>query len=991
MSTSVAHIIRRRRARRARRREQRAANRSRLSALIAFLAVIVIIPAGVVFGGAALQYTAAVEGLPDPQQTIYLDPIIGPTRLYDRSGTTLLVSVQDPLGDQREWIMLDTLPEAMIYATLLMEDPDFLQSNGFDMFGTIARLWFNILDGPLPTDDTSLTGRLVHNVIAPLPEVITREYRTREIALIAEINRRYDKMAIIEWHLNTNYYGNEAYGIEAAARIYFGKSAHELTVDEAALLATIPPAPQFNPWDNEVAARGRQGVLLAQLLEQGYITAEQYAVASSTVTAVRRDSTQIAQIAPEFATYARRQAESILDALGLEGAQLVARGGLQITTTLDLDLYYQAQCALNTHLARLNATAEPDTAQNGQPCIAAAYLPPAVPAGELPPDTGALVIVDVATGEIRALVGAGDAPIYQPGLTLHPFVYLEGFLTTQYTPATMVLDIPRQFPGAIEGLIYPPQNPDGQFRGPISLRDAMAAGLLPPTVEIANARGLSQMFVPARRMGVISLREDIYDLSLLERGGAVSVLEMVYAYSVFASQGDMRGLLVPPIAPGYRRHDPVAVLRITENDGTVLWEYGAQRDLSCVEAVNCTNVLQSSPAYLVNNILADTAARVGTLGDVAAVLGLSRPAALVNGLTGSRQDAWTIGYTPQLVTGVRLGREDASPMTLDAWGINGAAPVWTAVMEYAHARDALPVLEWTRPDDVITVQVCERSGLLPNGICPSRDEIFVNLAVPAAQDTFWRAVEVNADTGQLATVNTPATSRATRIFFVPPGDALDWWQANNLPLPPTQYDSVSAPPALGGAAIVQPEAFTYVSGVVEIRGTIDATDMQYYQLAYGQGLGDPDAWIAIGGQVTTYDPSQPLGTWDTTGLDGIYNLRLQVVMRDNSVRTSSVQVTVDNRAPNVTLAARGVQTGTEGLLFIFPADQALELSATAVDNLAVDRVEFYHNGQLLGVDRTAPYGFIWDITRTGIEEFTAVVFDVVGNIANTGITVEVRR
>lgn len=992
MSTSVAHIVRRRRARRARRKQHRAMLRNRWLAVLLFLAIMLITPLSIVFGGALLQYSGAIDGLPEPQQTIYRDPIIGPTRLYDRSGSTLLVSVQDPLGDQRTWITLDSLPQAIIAATLIMEDPDFLSSAGFDLFSTTARLWFNLLSDVPVGADSSLTSRLVHNVIAPPPEVISREYRTREIALIAEINRRYDKRAILEWHLNTNYYANEAYGIEAAAQIYFGKPAAALTLDEIAMLATIPPAPQFNPWDDEAAARGRQGVLLSEMLEQGAITPAQYADASTIITIVQRDTAQIAQIAPEFTAYAREQAEAILDGMGMEGARLVARGGLQITTTLDLDAYYQAQCTLDTHLARLNDTPEPTNALNGQPCIAAAYLPPISTAlGALPPNNGILVLLDVATGEIRAMIGAGDRPTAQPGVTLHPFVYLEGFLTTLYTPATMVLDIPRQFPGAIEGLIYPPQNPDGQFRGPLSLRDAMASGLLPPAVEIANTRGLSQMFVPARRMGIVSLREDIYDLSLLERDGAVSVLEIGYAYSVFAAQGDMRGLPVTPLAPGYRRHNPVAVLRISENDGTVLWEYDPQIGQPCTQSANCTNVLQSSPAYLVNSILADARARGRVLGEIAASVELSRPAALVNGVTGTRADAWTVGYTPQWVFAVHLGRADSAPMTLDAWGVTAAAPVWKAIMEYIHARDAVPVTDWMPPDDIVTRQVCERSGQLPNGICPMRDEIFNNLAVPAVEDTFWRAVEINADTGQLATINTPATSRATRIFFVPPDEALDWWRANNLPLPPAQYDTVSAPPALGGAAIVQPEPFTYVSGVVEIRGSIEVEDMQYYQLAYGQGIGDPDAWIAISGQISAVTPNAPLGTWDTAGLDGIYNVRLQVVLQDNTVRTSSVQVTVDNQVPTVTLAARGAQTGTEGLLFVFPDDQALELSAQAADNLAVDRAEFYYNGQLLGVDRTTPYGFIWDITRTGIEEFTAVVFDAVGNIATTSLTVEVRR
>ncbi len=995
MSTSVAHIIRRRRNRRARKQQAFTRRRSIGLALFFVLALLVIAPAGVVLGGGALLYLNAVGDLPTPQETIYLDPIIGPTRLYDRSGQTLLISVQDPLGDQRVWLTLDQLPAALVPATLLMEDRDFLQTAHFDPFGTLVRLWANAADGP----DSSLTGRLVHNVIAPLPEVMTPAYRARELALVAEINRRYTPLQIVEWHLNTNYYGSEAYGIDAAARIYFGKRATELTLDEVALLATIPPAPQFNPWDDEIAARGRQSVLLNDLFTNGYITREEYEAASSVVTPVRRDTAQIAQIAPEFAALARRQAEGILDALGYDGAQEVARGGLQIITTLDVDLYYQADCALQTHLALLRGAAPPQAAANGAPCIGAAYLPSASPTqSDVPPDSGALVLLDVRTGEIRALVGDAAAANYAPGPTLHPFVYVDGFTTTLWTPATMVLDIPRQFPGAIEGLIYPPQNPDGLFRGPVSLRDAMAAGLLPPVVDIANQRGVRAMFVPARRMGIISLSDARYDLSLFERGGVVSPLEVAFAYSVFASQGDMRGLPVLPLAEGYRRHDPVAVLRIVDANGAVLWAYsGETYEPDCAVAQNCTAIFPRSLGYMVNSILSDNEARALVQGAAADVLALDRPAAAVSGMTGDRLFAWTVGYTPQMVSSVVLYRADGTALTpgaptaRDPWGLTAAPPVWRAVLEYAHARDTLPPAEWERPADVVALQVCEVSGQLPNGVCPVRDELFADVAVPAIVDSYWREVEVNVDTGQLATVNTPPAARARRVFFVPPPEAYDWWVANNLPLPPTELDTVSRPQVLGGAAITRPEPFTYVGGVVQVEGEINLPDLQYYQLSYGQGIELPDEWIGIGERVTTYTPGAPLGTWDTTGLDGVYNLRLQVVLQDNSVQTTSVQVTVDNVPPAITLAAQGGQTNTAGQVFRFPADSTILLNADVRDNLALDRVEFFQNGQPIGTDRDAPYGFTWTINRTGVEEFAAVAFDAVGNASSATLTIEVQR
>ena len=191
--------------------------------------------------GAQAEDAGAVDGMPSRDETTFLESA-GVTRLVDSSGTSVMFTVSDPLGSQRQWIRLDTLPRAVVDATLTVEDPDFLETTSFDPAGTLVRLWRNIMDGPIEADQ-SLTARLVRNVVAPLPETVGAADRGREIALVAEINRLYTPTEVLEWHLNTNYYGNEAYGIEAAARVYLGKRAGELSLAEAALLASIPTAP----------------------------------------------------------------------------------------------------------------------------------------------------------------------------------------------------------------------------------------------------------------------------------------------------------------------------------------------------------------------------------------------------------------------------------------------------------------------------------------------------------------------------------------------------------------------------------------------------------------------------------------------------------------------------------------------------------------------------------------------------------------------------
>jgi membrane peptidoglycan carboxypeptidase len=976
---TAAQIIRLRRARKARQREKQARNRFWLAILLALVFLLVVIPVGVTMGASAYMYLMAIRHLPDPQTALTFDSALGATELYDRSGTVLLLSEQ---GSAREWVSLATLPSHVLQATLLAEDRNFMSATGFSLTATLAHLWENALFGPLQPDRT-LVGRLVRNTLAPLPEIPTADDMGREIALVAEIKRRYTLEQILEWHLNTNDYGNQIYGIGSAAQIYLGKDATQITLDEAALLAAIPLATQYNPFDNEIAARGRQLDLLRAMRAAGQITAGQFDQAASIQTPVQLAIHQEGQIAPEFTAYARRQAQDILDAQGRDGAQLVTRGNLKIITTLDLDLYYQSECALRTQIGRLSGQSDPVNALDGNPCQTAVYMPPvsaARPANAVP-DTGALVVMDVATGEIKSLVGAATRMAEQPGPTLTPFVYFTGFRSGQYNPARMVLDIPRQFPGAQEGLIYTPTNPDGQFHGPINLRDALSAWLRPPTVQVANAEGMEDVLRFAHRIGLNSLGETgNYDLSLLERGGAVSVLDMTYAYAVFAALGDMHGVPAQSIGPGFRQRNPVAVLRIEDGQGNLIWQY----DDSAVQQ-NRVPVFPPELGYLVTDILADQTRRRVTLGESASILDLQRRSAVVSGLTGDLSGSWTVGYTPQLATGAHLGRADSGQMTLDPFGLQGAAVVWRAIMQYTHERDRLPPADWQRPETVIQLPVCDRSGLLANGICPTRSEIFISGFTPDQPDTYWTSVEINSQNGLLASTSTPAQFRVSKLFFQPPAEAREWWESNNLELPPTQFDTISRPDIFSATQILQPQPFAYVGGVVDIRGTLDPADLQYFQLAYGAGP-SPTSFIQIGEPQTRFNRGASIGLWDTGGLSGLYTLVLRVVRNDNTADSALTQVIIDNTPPTIVLDA-----GEPGRIYRWPAESSLTLTATTSDDYTLDRVEFYHNGQYLGSDTEAPYGFTWEIEHAGTETFAAVAFDAVGNQSNSEAQVEIVR
>ncbi len=982
---SVTQIIRRRRNHK--QRQRRDNTRSQLWSALIFggTAIAIIGPIVSILGFAGFLYFRAVNFMPSPADTIYLDPIVASTNLYDRTGNTLLYAVQDPLGDNRQWVTIESLPEYLVNATVQMEDPDFLDAGGFNTSLTIGRLWRYGL-GQAISRDTSLAGRLANTTLVPAARNSGLDPVLLHLAFSAEVQRQYTPRRVLEWYLNTAFYGNDAYGIDAAAQVYFGKSARDLSLDEAALLAAIPLAPEFNPLDNVQAARDRQLNLLRDMRAFGIITSEEFSQVDSIIPPVRTDLAQPPFVAQEFSLYARIQAEEILDSLNLDGARLVSRGGLSITTSLDLDLYYQAECILRAHIGQLNGQAQNQTLTvAAQPCTGTSYLDAVSNVNPTSlPNEGEVMVLDVQTGEILALVGDATRYDKQPGPTLYPFIYLTGFVSGNFTPARMLLDIPTQFPGPTDGSIYTPVNADGRYNGPINLRDAMAAQLRIPAISVANREGIDSIIDVTQFIGINSLIDlNRYDLSLLDQGGNVSLLEMTYANSVFATLGHLQGVDLPPIARNYRARNPVAVLRIEAPDGTVLWDYNDD-----LIASSRTTFIEEEFAFLVNDILSDNITRQSVLGLSDDALNIGRPVAVSNGLTGDTTDSWTIGYTPQIVVGVHMGRDDNARMSLDNYGLQGAAPVWQAVSRLTHERYGHQPAVWSRPAGVVTAEVCAISGLLPpsDSDCPRRLEIFSSRVMPAQDDVYWKTVEVNSQTGQLASSFTPEFLVVEQQYFIPPNSAMEWWLANNQPLPPTEFDDSSVPQILSGTQLFTPQALEYVSGLVDVRGSVTVDDLQSFQVRYGAGI-RPTQWIVIGDTQTSFTEGVSLGTWDTTGLDGPYTVQISVLNNDGSVDSDGVSVTVDNITPTVSLNA-----GNDNqLLYRWPTETVIPLEAIASDNLAINRVEFYNNGVLIGIAEDAPYEWIFSIERVGIEIFTATVFDEAGNQASSNLEIEVIR
>ena len=1010
----VARIIRRRHARKLRKRSQSRRAALWLAAVLGLPALLSLLSLMAALGLAVWLYAQAASAFPATEALTILDPERSATRFFDGSGEAVIYTIGTAgaaPGRARQPVKLTEIPGFVGQLTLIAENHGSAIQADANPARSLLQVWRYMLGLPVE-QESGILGRLTQNVFLPSARSSGLDEALLELTLAAEGKRRYSADELLELHLNTNFYGNEAFGIEAfgnaafgieaAAQVYLGKSAAELNLAEAALLAAIPPAarqnpaaptapaesidfviPFVNPFVNPIedeagGARKRGADLLQEALELGFIEQADYdhaaqAIARTALNSIKR----LPEIAPEFNLYARRQAQSILDNLGYDGARLLARDGLRVRTSLDLDLYLQSECVARAHLQQLNADTSAVAAlplQDAE-CSAARDLSPSAPSAAAA-DDAATVILDVESGLLLSMTGAAHLPTRQPGLVLQPFAYIEGFLRRLYTPASMVYDLPLVYPGPVDGLIYSPANHDGRFHGPMNLRDAMSAALLPPAVQVANSSGMAQVIRTAHRMGFNSLDASQSQLDLLERGGAVSVLDTGYAYSVLAAMGWMRGLPSEPIAAGYRGHDPVAVLSIADAAGNTLWQYSAQSNQSAV--------LEPSLAFLVNDVLADAAARQRVLDRTDDALQAALPAAVIDGLSADRRSSWTLGYNPQIVVAAYVARADAAAMDLEPYSRAGSAPIWRALMNYVIDRDKLPALEWQKPADLEEFLVCEISGQLPPATdhCPTRLEI-VPAGASLGRDSYWQTVEVNSLTGQLASLTTPAEQRRAALYFLPPDDIIDWWTAAGRPLPPSAFGSDENSAEEPVAQLLQPSAFAYVGGLVELAGRISKAGALHVALAYGPGV-KPSDWIEIYQESEPDTPAELGISWNTSELHGVYTLKLTALMDDGDTFTDTRQVTLDNRSPTVELRL------SDGASEInFPAQRVISLLADASDNLAVERVEFYQDSDLLGIDRDWPYGFEYELPGAGSLNFAAHAYDQVGNSAESVLQITV--
>lgn len=802
--------------------------------LVAFFNIALVLVLALVLAGGWLYYTYGKD-LPDPKDIASYRSFEN-THIYARDGQTLLYELIDPRAGRRTLVPFERIPLILKDATIAVEDANFYEHPGFDMRGIVRALWLNYQHQGIVSGGSTITQQLVRNILLPteyrrrdLPESQLYESKLREAILSYRVSREYSKDQIFNLYLNEIYYGAQAYGVEAASEAYFNKHVWELTDGEATLLAGLPQSPTtLNPYKNFEGARTRQRITLDLMVKNGYLTPKQ----ANEIYAqpIMLIPTTTAITAPHFVFYVRDVLEQYY------GPDVVYRGGLRVTTSIDLAWQDEAQRIVQQHIAELRER----NANN------------------------AAVVILSHSGEILAMVGSVDyndptvdgqvnvalSP-RQPGSALKPIVYAAA-LQRGWTPATIIWDEPTQF-DAGNGLVYTPMNYDNSWHGPQQLRMALANSLNIPAVKALEFVGVDNFVNLASNMGITTFTDPTrYGLSMALGSNEVRLLDLSVAYNTFANGGVYQ--------------PPTSILKVENSRGEVLLKPEGPGWKHQVLGPKGEQV-----AFLINHILSDTQARWYMFGQ-GNVMELPNGinAAVKTGTSNDWRDSWALGYTPDVAVGAWVGNNDSTPMQEIA-GANGAGYIWRDVM-LAYYRDRAPQ-PFPQPEGIVQRTVCAGTGTLAHESCPyTIAEYFIAGFEPKPLNVVYQMVRVAGDGSCLATSYSPRSEvRAVRFAVYPP-EFRDWAQRNGVPQPPTDPCPQPQTPQEVVAYIVPLTEKSVASGEQVI---IYGTARYAFRLEVGRGY-VPMNWMLLG-QGGGGVRDGVLGVWHTGNLPtGDYTIRLQV-------------------------------------------------------------------------------------------------------------------
>ncbi|HSW48011.1 MAG TPA: PBP1A family penicillin-binding protein [Candidatus Saccharimonadales bacterium] len=586
-----------------------------------------------------------------------------------KTGLTLLTRDNKPFftfyqPKEIQYVPLVEIPDNIQKAVIATEDKTFYTNPGFSIRGVARAFISNIFAGHIVEGGSTITQELAKNAFLSSNKNFLRKYQ--EIVLAAELNRRFSKQDILEMYLNSVYFGEGAFGVENASEAYFGKHASELSLSECALLVGILPAPSaLSPLSNdESGALRKQKIVLSEMVKDGFLTHSEEQNAENKIlkynpSKIKDENT----LAPHFAIYVKDQL------IKKYGEERIIRDGFQVQTTLDEEKQVYAQKAVKNQMRYLKY----NDASNG-----------------------AAIAIDPKTGEILVMVGSYDfedakfgqtnmaiSP-RQPGSSFKPLIYEKAFEDKLITPATLLDDSAKTFDGNYKPLDY-----DKRFRGPVTVRRALANSLNIPAVEVMEKVGVPAGLEQAQNLGITTLGTDAsrYGLSLVLGSGEVKLLELTDAYAVFADKGVY--------------NPPKSVIEIKDKYGNIVDEGNFWAKLfGFLNTQTSKKVISEEGSYLISSILSDNKARAEEFGGA---LTISRIAAVKTGTTSDFRDALTVGYTPSLAVGVWVGNNDNTPMDNVA-GSLGAAPIWRNMMD--HFLLNTPLETFDKPTFVVMQPVC---------------------------------------------------------------------------------------------------------------------------------------------------------------------------------------------------------------------------------------------------------------------------------------------
>lgn len=856
------------------------------------------------------------------------------TKILDRNGNVLW----EIFGEgKRTTIPLTQVPQSLIQATVAVEDDSYYENIGLDAPSLVAAVIANLRSPDArPVGGSTITQQVVRHLAFDYEERTAVSYnrKIKEIVLAWIMARNFSKDEVMEIYLNEIYYGNLAYGVEAAAQSYFRKPAADLTLAEASLMAGLPQSPvELDPLTNLDAARERQWLILNLMVSEGYI--DQTQAEAAYLEPLNFAPQEVSLAAPHFSVYVRQQLEEQF------GADVVANGGLRVTTTLDRDFQALAEQLARQHV---DAIAPEHNLTNA-----------------------ALVALKPGTGEILAMLGSVDyrdetidghvnvaLSLQQPGSAIKPLTYaaalsprLDG--PPAWTAADILWDVPVEYE-QFNGEAYNPVNYDGRFHGPVRVRDALANSYNVPAVLVLQDVGVPALLDFGRQMGIASWSDDssTYGLSLTLGGGEVTPLELTTAYAIFANNGN--------------QVTPTAILRVENTAGELLYEYQPQP---------AAQVVDPRVAFLISDILNDNNARSPAMG-ATSPLAVPFPAAVKTGTTNDFRDNWTVGYTPGLAVGIWTGNTDNSEM-LDISGLDGAAPLWSAYMQGVYSNADLvtrlavngnqPAADFTPPAGLEEKPLCALSSATIGSIeCTPDGSEWVLSGTDAAAPTptlapdpnvpiltweeldpaVWRILAMSLppapDVGSAAGVpgltptgltdeNAPPSQlfchfprgaaldlmppeALPQIFLAPPRNpeslkaAHEWAQENNIAILPAQACNEELLALAGGQGraavwrITSPKEGDAVSGQTPIVGTasFDPNVVEFYKLELGvPQSGSQIQWLTLGDTHNTPVVNGRLETLFAEGLPpGGYFLRLIVVKDSNYVgEPHTIQITIE--------------------------------------------------------------------------------------------------